>query len=48
MSNKKDKDIEEMDATEYLLSSEANKKNLLESMKQAEEGKLVKVDLDDF
>jgi hypothetical protein len=34
----------EMDETEYLLSSEANRKMLLESIKQAENGELVKVD----
>ncbi|MCL6100916.1 MAG: hypothetical protein M1292_00265 [Bacteroidetes bacterium] len=35
----------EMDETEYLLSSEANRKMLLESIKQAENGELVKVDI---
>ncbi len=35
----------EMDETEYLLSSEANRKILLESIKQAENGDLVKVDI---
>lgn len=35
----------EMDETEYLLSSEANRKILLESIKQAENGELVKVDI---
>jgi tRNA A37 methylthiotransferase MiaB len=35
----------EMDETEYLLSSEANRKFLLESMKQAEKGELIKVDI---
>lgn len=35
----------EMDETEYLLSSEANRKFLLESMRQAEKGELIKVDI---
>lgn len=35
----------EMDETEYLLSSEANRKFLVESMKQAEKGELIKVDI---
>jgi len=35
----------EMDETEYLLSSDANRKMLLESIKQVENGELVKVDI---
>lgn len=35
----------ETDETEYLLSSEANRKFLLESMRQAEKGELIKVDI---
>lgn len=35
----------EMDETEYLLASEANKKALLESIKQVEKGQLIKVDI---
>jgi PHD/YefM family antitoxin component YafN of YafNO toxin-antitoxin module len=35
----------EMDETEYLLSSEANRKMLIESIKQVENGDLVKVDI---
>ena len=37
----------EMDETEYLLSTEANKKALYESMAQIKEGKLIKVTLDE-
>jgi hypothetical protein len=36
---------EELDETEYLLSTEANRKHLEESMAQAKAGKVVKVDL---
>lgn len=35
----------EMDETEYLLASEPNRKMLLESIKQAERGELIKVDI---
>ena len=34
---------EEQDETDYLLKSEANRKNLLESINQAEKGELIKV-----
>ena len=36
---------EEQDETEYLLASEANRKVLLESIKQAERGELIKVNI---
>lgn len=35
-----------MDETEYLLSTEANRKNLMESIAQADAGKTIRVDLD--
>jgi hypothetical protein len=38
----------EMDETEYLLSTEANKRALYESMTQIKEGKLIKVTLDEI
>ncbi|MBC8204602.1 hypothetical protein ISS30_09800 [bacterium] len=52
----KDKEIEivvsecaECDETEYLMKSEANKKRLLESLKNVKEGKnLITVDLEDL
>lgn len=36
---------EEQDETEYLLQSKTNRKMLLESMKQAEKGELIKVNI---
>jgi hypothetical protein len=39
---------EELDETEYLMSSEANRKALDESIKQLEEGKGIKVSLEDL
>lgn len=38
----------EIDETEYLLSTEANKKALYESMAQVKEGKVVPVTLDEI
>ncbi len=38
----------ELDETEYLMSSEANKKALDESIKELEQGKGVKVSLEDL
>lgn len=38
----------ELDETEYLMSSEANRKALDESIKQLEEGKGIKVALEDL
>ena len=38
----------ELDETEYLMSSEANRKALDESIKQLEEGKGIKVSLEDL
>lgn len=37
---------DEPDTTEYLLSTEANRKHLKESLAEAKKGKLVKVNLD--
>jgi hypothetical protein len=37
---------EELDETEYLLSSEANRKMLDKSLKEAKAGKLTKVNID--
>jgi hypothetical protein len=39
------KNADEMDETEYLLSSEANRKALEQSLKNVEEGKLIEVDI---
>jgi len=36
---------EEMDETEYLLASPANRKMLMESLQQAEEGDLIEVNI---
>ena len=38
----------EMDETEYLLRSEANRKALLESIKQAKNGEFVRINLDEL
>jgi len=38
----------ELDETEYLMASEANRKNLDESIQQLESGKGVKISLDDL
>lgn len=38
----------DMDTTEYLLSTEANRKALYESIAQEREGKGIKVNLDDI
>jgi hypothetical protein len=38
----------EMDETEYLMSTEANRKNLDESIQQLEDGKGVKITLEDL
>jgi hypothetical protein len=38
----------ESDATDYLLSNSANKTELLESIKEAKDGKTRKIDLDDI
>lgn len=38
----------EMDTTEYLLSNEANRKHLLESLQQAKEGKGTKINVDEL
>lgn len=41
--------VSECDETEYLFSSEANKKRLLESLQNAKEGKnLIDVDIEDL
>lgn len=37
-----------MEETLYLLSSEKNQKHLLESIKQAQQGEIIKVDLKDL
>ncbi len=37
--------IKEQDETEYLLSTEANKNHLLESLKEAENGNFIEFDL---
>jgi len=37
---------QEQDTTEYLLSSDANRKRLEQSIEEVKEGKVVKVDLD--
>jgi len=39
---------EEMDETEYLLSSEANRKVLMQSLENVKQGKLTKVDIDQY
>jgi|HubBroStandDraft_5_1064220.scaffolds.fasta_scaffold1692396_1 hypothetical protein len=39
------KNADEMDETDYLLASEANRKALEESLKNVEEGKLIEVDI---
>jgi hypothetical protein len=39
---------EELDATEYLMSSEANRKALDKSIQQLEEGKRIKVSIEDL
>ena len=39
---------DEPDTTEYLLSTEANRKHLKESLAEAKKGKLVKVNLDNL
>jgi len=41
-------DKDEMDTTDYLLSNEANKRHLLESMQQAQEGKLTEIKTEDL
>ena len=41
-------DEEEMDTTNYLLSNEANKRHLLESIQQAKEGKLTEIKTEDL
>ena len=38
----------EMDETEYLLASEANRNMLEESLKNVKEGKLIEVDIDKY
>jgi hypothetical protein len=38
----------EVDTTEYLMSNEANRKSILESIAQAERGELIKVRLEDL
>ena len=38
----------EMDETEYLLRSEANRKALLESIKQTKNGEFVRINLDEL
>lgn len=38
----------EMDETEYLLSTEANKKALFESIEQAQKGELISVSFDEL
>ena len=40
--------IDEMDTTDYLLSNEANKKHLFESLQQAKEGKLTEINTEDL
>lgn len=40
--------VENHDETDYLLSDPANKAQLMRSMQQAEEGKLINVDFDDI
>lgn len=37
-----------MDETEYLMSTEANRKSLLESIKQIQEGDVVKITPEDL
>ncbi len=37
-----------MDETEYLLSTEVNRKALEESLKNVEEGKLIEVDINKY
>jgi uncharacterized membrane protein YkoI len=38
----------EMDTTDYLMSNEANRKSILESIAQAERGEVIKVKLEDL
>jgi uncharacterized membrane protein YkoI len=38
----------EMDTTDYLMSNEANRKSILESIAQADRGELIKVKLEDL
>jgi len=38
----------EMDTTDYLMSNEANRKSISESIAQAERGELIKVKLEDL
>ncbi len=39
---------EDLDETEYLHSSEANRKHLADALKNAEQGKTTKVDIDQY
>ena len=39
---------EDMDETEYLLASEANRKMLEKSLENVEQGKLIEVDIDQY
>ncbi|MDJ0660759.1 MAG: hypothetical protein QNJ42_14910 [Crocosphaera sp.] len=40
--------LEEEDETDYLLRSQANKKQLLEALENVKQGKVVAVDLDEY
>lgn len=42
------KNADEMDETEYLLASDANRKMLEQSLKNVEEGKLIEADIDKY